>query len=226
MIRAVVLTAAMAVVAVVVPAQVLLNDRPGLGADGQTQARSLPRTSGDVSDGDGTAVRQRVVPAKRARSQIVPESPRSLSLPSGSHVSVRPVGTARDGRLAVPPGVDSAGWWRGGARVGDLFGSVLVAAHVDSRKEGLGPFAELLQVRAGAIVTVRSRGLRQQYRVVTFRVVPQGDLSQLDWIYESVGPHRLTLVTCAPPYERNRGGYQNLAIVVARPVGGASRTSP
>ena len=226
MIRAVVLIAVLAVVAVVVPAQGLLDGRPGPGPEGPEQARSLPRASDDVSDAEGTAARQRVVPAKRARSQIVPEPPRALSLPSGSRVTVRPVGTASDGRLAVPPGVDSAGWWRGGARVGDLFGSVLVAAHVDSRTEGLGPFAELLQIRAGQIVTVRSRGLRQQYRVVTFRVVPQGNLSQRDWIYEAAGPHRLTLVTCAPPYQRARGGYQNLAIVVARPVGSASRTSP
>lgn len=224
MIRAVVLTAALTV-SLAVPAGVFLDARTGLRAEAPArEARSLSPRSGDAGDAEGDALRQRVVPARRAQSQVVPERPRALSLPSGSRVTIRAVGTARDGRLAVPPGLDSAGWWRGGARVGDPFGSVLVAAHVDSRTEGLGPFAELLQVRPGAIVTVASRGLEQRYRVVTFRLVPQGDLSRRDWIYAAAGPHRLTLVTCAPPYDRTRGGYQNLAIVVARPLGRATRT--
>lgn len=227
MIRAVVLTAALVVAGVVIPAEVLLNARAGSGPEAPPrEAQSVDRVAGHEGDAEASEVRQRVVPAKRARSQIVPERPRTLSLPSGARVTVRPVGTAKDGRLAVPPRVDSAGWWRGGSRVGDLYGSMLVAAHVDSRTEGLGPFAELLQVRAEEIVTVASRGLRQRYRVVTFRIVPQGSLLQRDWIYEAAGPHRLTLVTCAPPYERSRGGYQNLAIVVARPIGGASRMDP
>jgi hypothetical protein len=224
MIRAVVLTAALAV-GVVVPAELLLDARAGLRPDAPArEARSVSPSAHDAADPEGSAPLQRVVPAERARSQVVPERPRALSLPSGTRVTVRAVGTARDGRLAVPPGVDTAAWWRGGARIGDPFGSVLVAAHVDSLTEGLGPFAELLQVRAGAIVTVTSRGLTQRYRVETFRVVPQGDLSRQSWIYDAAGPHRLTLVTCAPPYERSRGGYQNLAIVVATPVGRASRT--
>ena len=32
------------------------------------------------------------------------------------------------------------------------------------------------------------------------------------------GPRRLTMVTCAGPYDAARGGYQNLAVVTARPV--------
>ena len=33
------------------------------------------------------------------------------------------------------------------------------------------------------------------------------------------GAARLTLVTCAPPYDASRGGYQNLAVVTAVPLG-------
>ena len=91
-----------------------------------------------------------VRPAQRAASQVVPEAPRTLRLPGGTTVRVRAVGTRRDGRLAVPKDVRTAGWWRGGSRVGDPFGAVLVAGHVDSRTQGLGAYAELLTVRRGA----------------------------------------------------------------------------
>ncbi len=114
-----------------------------------------------------------------------------------------------------------AGWWRGGSRLGDPFGSVLVAAHVDSRTQGLGPFAELLTVRAGTRVRLESAGLRQAFEVTSRRLVPQGSLVDDSWIFEASGDLRLTLVTCAPPYDASRGGYQNLAVVTATVLGPA-----
>ena len=115
--------------------------------------------------------------------------------------------------------VDIAGWWRGGSRLGDPFGSILVAAHVDSRTEGLGPFAELLTVARGARVRLEAAGLGQDFEVRARRLVPQGGLADDAWIYDAAERPRLTLVTCAPPYDASRGGYQNLAVVTALPVG-------
>ena len=132
---------------------------------------------------------------------------------------IRAVGTTTDGVLDVPDDIRVAGWWRGGSRLGDPFGSVLVAAHVDSATQGLGPFAELLTVTAGARIRVQSRGLRRTYEVHSRRLVPQGGLVDDSWIFDVSGDARLTLVTCAPPYDRARGGYQNLAVVTALPVG-------
>ena len=40
-----------------------------------------------------------------------------------------------------------------------------------------------------------------------------------------VDGRRVTLVTCAPPYDRARGGYQNLAVVTATPVQGPETTA-
>jgi hypothetical protein len=147
-----------------------------------------------------------------------------VTLPSGRTVPVRAVGTTYDGLLAVPADVDLAGWWRGGARVGDPFGSTLVAAHVDSRVEGLGPFAELLTLPRGAPVVLVSAGLRQEFEVTSRRLVPQGSLGGDTWIFDASGERRLTLVTCAPPYDAARGGYQNLAVVTARPLGPPEET--
>lgn len=160
-----------------------------------------------------------VAPARRAGSVVQPRRPVRATLPSGRVVRVAAAGTTGTGVLDVPDDVDVAGWWRGGSRVGDPFGSILVAAHVDSDSEGLGPFAELLTVREGARVRLEADGLRQDFEVRERRLVPQGGLADDAWIYDAAGDLRLTLVTCAPPYDASRGGYQNLAVVTALPVG-------
>jgi len=124
----------------------------------------------------------------------------------------------------VPKDIRVAGWWRGGSRVGDPFGSTLVAAHVDSFTQGLGPFASLLSVKPGQTVVLSSAHLRQSFRITALRLVPQGSLAQRRWIYSARGPRRLTLVTCAGPYIADRGGYQHLAVITAIPTDQAVRT--
>jgi hypothetical protein len=163
-----------------------------------------------------------VVPARRAGSPP-PEVPRRSVLPNGTVVPIRPVRTAADGSLAVPDDIRVAGWWRGGARLGDPFGSTVLAAHVDSFRQGLGPYASLLSVRAGRRITLSSAHLTQAFTVVSLALVPRGTLSRHPRIFSARGPRRLTLVTCAGPYLPGRGGYQNLAVVTARPLGDVAR---
>lgn len=171
----------------------------------------------DVST--GAAAPTPVAPARRAPTVARAQAPSSLTLPGGRTVAIDAVGTTADGLLDVPADVAVAGWWEGGARMGDPFGSVLVAAHVDSRTQGLGPFAELLEVDRGARLLLGSTGLRQSFEVRSRRLVPQGSLVDDSWLFDASGPVRLTLVTCAPPYVPSRGGYQNLAVVTAVPLG-------
>lgn len=173
-----------------------------------------------------TAVREvTTVPAHRAGS-VPAEAPTSARLPDGAVVPVRPVGTGPDGLLAVPHDIRVAGWWRGGSRLGDAFGSTLLAAHVDSTSQGLGPYVALLGVHRGQRIRLTSATLRQTFAVDALRLVPQGTLPRHPWIYAVSGPRRLTMVTCAPPYQRAHGGYQNLAIVTAHPIGPPTRRSP
>lgn len=186
------------------------QDSPGPGG-----ATTSPMTSPTASEG--------VPPARRAPSVVVAESPRRLTLPSGLEVPISAVGTSAAGLLAVPADVDRAGWWRGGSRLGDPFGSTLVAAHVDSRTQGLGAFAELLTVSPGASVRLGSENLAQRFEVRSRRLVPQGSLVRETWLFDVSGERRLTLVTCAPPYDAARGGYQNLAVVTAVPVSPVER---
>jgi len=157
-------------------------------------------------------------PARRALSVVVPEVPKTVRLPSGRSVPILAVATQPGGRLAVPEDIRVAGWWRGGSLIGDPFGSTLIAAHIDSKTQGLGPFAELLSVRAEQRIRVSTAHLRQEFEVRSLRLVRSGDLANESWVFSPTGERRLTLVTCAPPYDGARGGYQNLAVVTATPV--------
>jgi hypothetical protein len=159
-------------------------------------------------------------PARRALSVVTPEAPTAVQLPSGRTIPVVAVSTEPSGRLAVPDDIRLGGWWRGGSRIGDPFGSTLIAAHVDSKTQGLGPFAELLSVRADQRISIRTVHLRQEFAVRSLRLVRSSELSKETWVFSPGGERRLTLVTCAPPYDETRGGYQNLAVVTATPVRG------
>lgn len=185
--------------------------------DGQADSAVPPAAA------SSSTVPGRVPPARRASSALVAEAPVLATLPSGRQVPVRSVGTTEAGLLDVPADVDQAGWWRGGSRLADPFGSTLVAAHVDSRTQGLGPFAELLTVSRGARITLRSQHLAQTFEVRSRQLVPQGSLARETWLFDVAGDRRLTLVTCAPPYDPARGGYQFLAVVTAVPVSPAER---
>ena len=175
---------------------------------------TAPPSAQPVASAPPAAVAERV-------GSVVPEPPRGIRLPNGRRVVVRPVGTTRNGLLDVPADIELAGWWSGGSRLGDPFGSTLVAAHVDSRTQGLGPFASLLGVHAGDRVHVWSHGLRQAFEITSLRLRPQGTIGSSSYLHSPKGPRRLTLVTCAGPYDAARGGYQNLAVITATPLGQA-----
>ena len=175
---------------------------------------AAPPSAQPVASAPPAAVAERV-------GSVVPEPPRGIRLPNGRRVVVRPVGTTRNGLLDVPADIELAGWWSGGSRLGDPFGSTLVAAHVDSRTQGLGPFASLLGVHAGDRVHVWSHGLRQAFEITSLRLRPQGTIGPASYLHSPKGPRRLTLVTCAGPYDAARGGYQNLAVITATPLGRA-----
>ena len=131
---------------------------------------------------------------------------------------MRSVSTRPDGLLDVPDDVRTAGWWRGGSRLGDPFGATLIAAHIDSRTQGLGPYVELLRAERDDEIRVRSAHLVQHFRVTSLRLVPRSSLAGVTDIFSASGGRRLVMVTCAGPFDPDRGGYQNLAIVTARPT--------
>lgn len=155
-------------------------------------------------------------PGTEAGSQRHPTRPTSLRLPSNTDVPVRVAGTSDRGLLQVPRDIRAAGWWDGGARLADAYGTIVIAGHVDSAKQGLGPFAELLSTQHGDRIVVRGRKTQQTFAVTSVDQVPKASLDTRDDIFAPSGRLRLVLITCAGAYDPARGGYQDLAVVTAR----------
>ena len=87
-------------------------------------------------------------------------------------VEVRPTGIAKDGSMELPETVRRAGWYRFGPTPRDRIGTTVIAAHVDTQTEGLGPFSRLATLRRGERIVVTDRaGNDHAYRVVSRRLV-------------------------------------------------------
>ena len=70
-------------------------------------------------------------------------------------------------------------------------------------------------------MVVWSEGLRQGFRVKSLRLRPRGTIGDGSWLHSPDGDRRLGRVTWAGPSDAARGGYQNLAVIVAEPQGKA-----
>lgn len=218
--RGVALVAAAAAAAGVVIAVVATS----IGSPADSTYESAPMSPAEtVTASSRPSARAVRVPAREAvpaGSQINPERPDLIVLPSGTRVRVRIASTLGDGTFAVPANIDAAGWWDGGARIGDPFGATLIAGHVDSAVQGLGPFAELLGVGTGDPVILESQHLRQAFTIRSVDLLPKAELADQSGLFAVDGAPRLVLVTCAGPFDAADGGYQNLAVVTATPSRG------
>jgi hypothetical protein len=129
------------------------------------------------------------------------------------------VATGQDRALDLPTDIDRAGWWDGGAKIGDPYGVIVLAAHVDSVTDGIGPFAELLAARPGQKIRVAGARSAQEFEIASVRLQPRASLSADAAIFSGHGPLRLVLITCAGPFDSAAGGYRDNLIVLADPVG-------
>jgi Sortase domain len=201
---------------------------PAVLSVSRPKAADLPATSPGAAHrvGDAGPV-GKSTPAQVGRaapSQLDSERPLAVRLPSGTTMRVRASATSTNGALEIPSDIKRAGWWDGGARLGDPFGAIVVAAHVDSFTQGLGRFAELLSMKPGDVVGVRSTHLAEDFQVVSARLVPKTSISATSPAFSGRGESRLVLITCGGQYDPARGGYQSNMVVVAISPHGANRT--
>ncbi|MGV9290807.1 class F sortase [Streptomyces sp. NPDC003719] len=137
----------------------------------------------------------------------------------GLDARVSPVGVTEAGDMAVPPDPGVAGWYRFGPAPGSAHGSAVLVGHVDGDTGELGEFASLYDVRPGDRVEVRRAGAEPAgYRIVARSTVPRDAIPAS--AFRRGGPPVLTLITCAPPFVPEDGGYQANLIVTAEPAGG------
>ncbi len=187
---------------------------PGTPSGGQ------PSTDPEVRDGQHAS--EEIRPAHVARpapSQIRSQRPLGVQLPSGAHLRVLPAATDSTGVLGVPDDIGRAGWWDGSSRIGDPYGSIVVAAHVDSFTQGVGKFAELLDMHPGDRVQLQSADLEQTFRVVTAHLESKSSLAADSRVFAADGGSRLVLITCGGAYDPDLGGYQDNMVVIAIPEG-------
>lgn len=166
----------------------------------------------------GVAPRPRPVLTAPRISQAGPGSPRLLRVPAIDLIlPVQAEGVDPTGLMSLPDTVGAAGWYRHGPRPGSARGSTVIAGHVDTEEEGIGPMAGLEALVAGDQVVVESTRGRTTYDVISVATIAQQDLD-LERLFARTGPPRLRLVTCGGAYLPDQGGYQSNVVVVAAPT--------
>lgn len=147
---------------------------------------------------------------------VAPPGPTRLTVARlALDMPVTPQGVDGQGQMALPDNPAEAGWYQFAAAPASDSGAVVLAAHLDSRAYGIGPFARLAAVREGDHVTVTAGGATWTYRVsaVQRQMKTAVDLAQL---FSRDGPPRLHLVTCTGRYNRLSGYEANLVVVAER----------
>jgi hypothetical protein len=131
-------------------------------------------------------------------------------------VEVVPVGVLADGQMELPEDPAVAGWYRFGPDPAGVAGTTVIAAHVDSYRYGLGPFAQLRDLPPGTAVTiVTADGTAHHYAIDSVQRVPRSQLP-LDQVFDRTGSPRVVLITCGGAFDGRE--YADNVVVVAVPV--------
>ena len=173
---------------------------------------SVPVPSVSVSSADLTA---------QATETVI--APVSLRIPAQDiALPIDPVGVQADGQMEIPPLAERGGWYRFGAAPGEVAGTAVIAAHVDSiASAGLGPFARLKNLVPGDAVEVTlADGTSRDYAVTSVDRVAKSDARWQD-VFVRDGAPRLVLITCGGVFQPAVGHYADNVIVTAEPVGGS-----
>jgi hypothetical protein len=150
----------------------------------------------------------------RAANRAIPSRLTVASLDIDS--PIRPVGVGATGEMELPETIHEVGWYKFSARPSDGTGVTVLAAHVDTRGEGLGPFARLRDVQIGAsVMLTATEGDRRAYRVTDVQRIAKTSVP-LDQLFRREGPAALVLITCGGRYDQGLG-YRDNVIVTAAP---------
>ncbi|MGC4819025.1 class F sortase [Micromonospora sp. DT63] len=123
----------------------------------------------------------------------------------------------RTNEFEVPPSVDQIGWYRYGPGLEADAGSVVIAGHVDSAKQGKGAFFRLRELDQGDTLTATgSDGKAREYRVVAREEYAKTKIP-LERYFARDGKPRLTLITCGGPFDAKARKYRDNIVVTAVP---------
>ena len=151
-----------------------------------------------------------------SRPVEVTAAPVGLTIPAIDIDSeVVPVGTD-DGVMQVPPEPWVVGWWSDGVGPGVGRGTVVLDAHLDSRKYGKGPFTRAKDLEAGAPAAVTDDAGGTHDYVITEVVTYEKAELPYEELFAQHGPERVVLVTCGGSYRTGSGWDSNVVVVMER----------
>ncbi len=147
-------------------------------------------------------------------------APVRLSIPQlNIDMRIDAMGLDGDGAMALPDNASDAGWYKFGPGVANEAGATVIAAHVDSRHDGIGPFSRLKDASPGSTISVAgSDGSTVDYVVTEVRSVGKIDAPMAE-VFDRAGDPRLTLVTCGGEFDSSTGHYVDNIILTAIPAG-------
>ncbi|MET8551902.1 class F sortase [Micromonospora zamorensis] len=202
------------VAALTVSTLVACGSQPA-GNVGAEEASTLASTPATATSAPSVPVTVGELPADAA---IIP--PVRLVIPGiDVTATVNAVGiNERTNEFEVPPSVDQIGWYRYGPGLETDAGSVVIAGHVDSAKQGKGAFFRLRELDQGDTLTATgSDGEARQYRVVAREEYAKTKIP-LDRYFARDGKPRLTLITCGGPFDAKARKYRDNIVVTAVPA--------
>ena len=126
---------------------------------------------------------------------------------------VQPVGVGAERELIIPSSPMDVGWFQGGSVPGES-GVALLTSHVDTREEGRGVFAGLVELEAGDRITVTAADGEIQHWTVVARTQHRKDELPAE-LFSRTGTAQLALVTCGGPFDRSTRSYRDNVIVWA-----------
>lgn len=133
-------------------------------------------------------------------------------------MTVTPESVDAAGAMALPKNAADAGWYRFSPGLGEATGATVIAAHIDSWHDGIGPFSRLKNAVAGDTLTLSgSSGSTDEYTVTEVRQVGKIDAPMAE-VFDLTGPPRVALVTCGGVFNSKTGHYLDNVIVTAVPT--------
>lgn len=169
-----------------------------------------PRPSAEVHIPRQSAALQPVAP--------VP-APVRLQIPSVSiDIQIDPVGVDTSGYMEIPENITIAGWYQYGPSPSSDTGSTVITAHVDDFVQGLGPFAALSSMPAGAeIIITTADGVDHRYILESVQNIEKEQLP-LDQVFDRDGVPRVVLITCGGQFDQNVRSYSDNVVAIANPL--------
>ena len=132
--------------------------------------------------------------------------------------SIVPVGVNERGEMASPDSVDEVGWWRFGAKLGEI-GKAVLAGHLDSLT-GAAIFYKLDRLEPGDTIFIQSDdGAEERRFIVRGTALYRLDAAPVDAIFGESSQRELILITCGGAYDARSLSYVHRRVIFAVAVG-------